>query len=118
MGLIRAADVRSTWAGVRPVVSTGDLQKKPSDEKREHAVDFYKIFSAHREWAGGRPDPVFFSTDVEGFRKMDPDNFGIVHAKPKPGAQGYRVRGMGEWRTASGDAVDIVDAAGRVLARG
>ncbi|WP_374439558.1 glycerol-3-phosphate dehydrogenase/oxidase [Pseudomonas panipatensis] len=35
---IRAADVRSTWAGVRPVVSTGDLQKKPSDEKREHAL--------------------------------------------------------------------------------
>lgn len=78
------------------------------DEKREHAVDFYKQFSANREWAGGRPDPVFFSTDVEGFRKMDPDNFGIVHVKPKPGAKGYRVHGMGEWRTATGDAVDIV----------
>lgn len=35
---IRARDVRSTWAGVRPVVSEGDSGKPPSDEKREHAL--------------------------------------------------------------------------------
>ena len=33
------ADVLSTWAGVRPVVSEGESTgKKPSDEKREHAL--------------------------------------------------------------------------------
>ncbi|WJN61386.1 glycerol-3-phosphate dehydrogenase/oxidase [Pseudomonas sp. SO81] len=33
------ADVLSTWAGVRPVVSEGESSsKKPSDEKREHAL--------------------------------------------------------------------------------
>lgn len=86
------------------------MWKRPStdEEKRERAVNFYKAFARHREWAGGRPDPVFFGTDTEGFRKMDPSNFGILHVSPKPGAQGYRVPGMGEWRTASGDAVDIV----------
>lgn len=35
---IERADVRSTWAGVRPVVASGTGQKKPSDEKREHAL--------------------------------------------------------------------------------
>jgi len=31
-------DVLSSWAGVRPVVSNGEPGKKPSDEKREHAL--------------------------------------------------------------------------------
>lgn len=35
---IIAADVLSTWAGVRPVVSDGVAGRKPSDEKREHAL--------------------------------------------------------------------------------
>ncbi|AYC33457.1 glycerol-3-phosphate dehydrogenase/oxidase [Pseudomonas cavernae] len=35
---IARADVLSTWAGVRPVVSDGIAGKKPSDEKREHAL--------------------------------------------------------------------------------
>jgi glycerol-3-phosphate dehydrogenase len=35
---IKAADVLSTWAGVRPVVSDGAEGRKPSDEKREHAL--------------------------------------------------------------------------------
>lgn len=35
---IKAADVLSTWAGVRPVVSDGAAGRKPSDEKREHAL--------------------------------------------------------------------------------
>ena len=35
---VKAADVLSTWAGVRPVVSDGAPGRKPSDEKREHAL--------------------------------------------------------------------------------
>ncbi|MDM8347797.1 glycerol-3-phosphate dehydrogenase/oxidase [Pseudomonas sp. sp1636] len=35
---IKASDVLSTWAGVRPVVSDGAAGRKPSDEKREHAL--------------------------------------------------------------------------------
>jgi glycerol-3-phosphate dehydrogenase len=36
---IGRADVLSTWAGVRPVVSEGESTgRKPSDEKREHAL--------------------------------------------------------------------------------
>lgn len=35
---IKTLDVLSTWAGVRPVVSDGAPGRKPSDEKREHAL--------------------------------------------------------------------------------
>lgn len=78
------------------------------DERRENNAEFFKRFSAFREYAGGRMDPLFFSTDTEGFRKMDPSNFGILHCKPRPGAQGHPVGSMREWRTCSGDAVDVV----------
>ena len=36
--VIKASDVLSTWAGVRPVVSDGAEGRNPSDEKREHAL--------------------------------------------------------------------------------
>lgn len=35
---ISRSDVLSTWAGVRPVVSSGVAGRNPSDEKREHAL--------------------------------------------------------------------------------
>ncbi|MBF7731405.1 glycerol-3-phosphate dehydrogenase/oxidase [Pseudomonas sp. N040] len=35
---VRRADVLSSWAGVRPVVSEGDDSAAPSDEKREHML--------------------------------------------------------------------------------
>lgn len=77
------------------------------DEKRDNAVEFYKRFSAFREHAGGREDPLFFSTDTSGFAKMDPSNFGVVRVKPKPKAHGYQMGAMGEWRTADGSALDV-----------
>jgi glycerol-3-phosphate dehydrogenase len=35
---VRASDVLSTWAGVRPVVSARGSRKRPSAESREHAL--------------------------------------------------------------------------------
>lgn len=35
---VTAADVLSTWAGVRPVVASDASSKNPSDEKREHVL--------------------------------------------------------------------------------
>jgi GNAT superfamily N-acetyltransferase len=96
--------------GSQPLNGTHDIlwhRDATDDEKLDQAVRLYKRFSFMRAHAGGRPDPMFFSTDVKGFAAMDPKNFGIVHAKPKPGAQGYRMGSMSEWRTADGSAVDI-----------
>jgi hypothetical protein len=76
------------------------------DLKREHAADFYKNFAAYREWAGGRENPMFFSTDTKAFAAKDPRNFAIVHARPRPGAMGHQVGALGEWRTGTGDAIE------------
>lgn len=77
------------------------------DGKREHAADFYKNFAAYREHAGGPENPLFFSTDTKAFAAKDPAHFGIVHARPKPGAMGHPASALGEWRTGTGDAVQV-----------
>ncbi len=77
------------------------------DQRREQAADFYKNWAAFRQHAGGRPDPMFFSTDTKAFAAKDPRNFAILHVRPKPGAQGYPVGSMSEWRTGSGDALEV-----------
>lgn len=77
------------------------------DRRREQAADFYKTFSAWREHTGGPQDPLFFSTDTRAFAAKNPRNFGIVHVRPKPGAMGFPMGSLGEWRTETGDALDI-----------
>jgi hypothetical protein len=76
------------------------------DSRREHAADFYKNFAAYREYAGGHMNPTFFSTDTKAFAAKDPKDFAIVHARPRPGAMGYPVSALGEWRTGTGDALE------------
>lgn len=77
------------------------------EERREDAANLYKRFSAFREGAGGHPDPLFFSTDLAGFAATNPAEHGIVKAHPKPGAQGYQLGSLGEWRTTTGQNVDV-----------
>lgn len=77
------------------------------DSRRESAASLYKAFAFHRMHAGGREDPLFFATDTKSLARKDPRNFAIVHASPRPGARGYRVHSLGEWRTAAGDAVSV-----------
>lgn len=85
------------------------LWQRPAtpDEQQERAADLYKRFSAYREFAGGHPDPLFFSTDLKGFAAANPEHIGIVKAHPKPGAQGYQLGSLGEWRTTTGQNVDV-----------
>jgi hypothetical protein len=77
------------------------------DERRENAADFYKHFAVHRQIAGGPEDPMFFATDTKAFAAKDPKHFAMLHVRPKPGAQGYPVSSMSEWRTGTGDALDV-----------
>jgi hypothetical protein len=76
------------------------------DEQRQADVDHYKYHATHREGAGGPENPLFFNTDHKALSEMDPDQFRVLTFHPKPGAQGYSLGGMSEWRTASGDAVE------------
>lgn len=79
------------------------------EEQRENLANLYKHHSAWREYAGGKPDPLFFATDVHGFAKMDPKKFAVLKFHPRPGAQGYPLEGMGEWRTTDGRAVHLAE---------
>lgn len=79
------------------------------EEQRENLANLYKHHSAWREYAGGKPDPLFFATDVHGFAKMDPKKFAVLKFHPHPGAQGYPLEGMGEWRTTDGRAVHLAE---------
>ena len=77
------------------------------DQRRDNAASFYKHFAVHRQYAGGAEDPMFFATDTKSFAAKDPAHFALLHVRPKPGAQGYPVSAMSEWRTGTGDAVDV-----------
>ena len=79
------------------------------DEWLSSVFDVYKTFSTFREWSGGAMDPLFFSSDVAGLAKIDTSEIGIVQVRPRPGAQGYQLGALGEWRTTTGEAVEIVD---------
>ena len=77
------------------------------DENRENASEFYKKFAAFREHAGGREDPNFFMTDEKAFAAKDPSKFALLHVRPRPGGHGYPMGGMREWRTGTGDALEV-----------
>lgn len=77
------------------------------DEAREQISSHYKTHAWMRAHHGGPMDPLFSQNDVHGFAKMDPKQFAVIKAHSKPGAQGYKMGSLGEWRTASSKAVDI-----------
>jgi len=77
------------------------------DEKTEAEVDWYKHYSYWRDAAGGRTDPLFFTSDTKALAAMNPDQFATLKFTPAPGAQGYQTSGMAEWRTKTGDAVQL-----------
>jgi hypothetical protein len=83
--------------------------ERPSteDEKREDAMQFAKSFSAHREHAGGPSDPLFFTADTKGLANIPAHHIQILKVHPRPGARGYPMSGMKEWRTSAGGAVDV-----------
>lgn len=78
------------------------------DEKQDADFDFYKVWTAAREYdAGGPLDPLFFTADVKALGKMNPKDVAILQFKPVPGAMGTKESALGEWRTYSGKAVKL-----------
>jgi GNAT superfamily N-acetyltransferase len=85
-------------------IGTG-WERDPNVEERH---DEYGAFSRTREWNGnGKPSILFTSNDREAFAKKDPNNFAVLHVRPKPGAHGFPMKTEHEWRTATGDAVEV-----------
>lgn len=72
-------------------------------------ADVFKAYSMWRQQAGGRQDPLFFSTDLRGFRDLDPTDFDVIELEPAtPRAQGYQMGSLAEWRVPTGDALRVV----------
>lgn len=83
-----------------------------SDEDRADRVSaVYKSIVSARERAGGKMDPMFIGTDVAGFKAVPREQIQVIKFKSKDGAQGYNGGDahLAEWRTWSGDAVEIAD---------
>jgi len=78
------------------------------DEQRDRVFNFYKTWSTFREESGGPLNPLFFLTDVMGLASVPEEEIAILEFKPRPGAQGFQVSALGEWRTWSGNAVEFV----------
>ena len=79
-----------------------------SDQVKERTFKVYKTIGTFRESAGGAMNPIFFASDVKGLAAIDPTQIDTIHVNPEPGAQGYQVDALGEWRTFTGKAVKVV----------
>jgi hypothetical protein len=85
------------------------IRKATLEEQRNRLFDFYKSWSTFREHYGEGPlNPLFFSTDVMGLANIPEEEIALLKFKPFPGALGYQVGSLGEWRTWSGQGVEFV----------
>lgn len=72
--------------------------------------DWYNLgFASSRQAAGGYQDPLFFGTDWKSLAKAAPENFATLVYHPKPGARGYQMGSLSEWRTVGGDVVNLAE---------
>jgi len=84
------------------------IRNLSEDEIIEKTFDVYKKCLFWREHAGGREDPLFFLSDVKALSKINPEQIAVLQFKPKTNAHGYQMGALGEWRTFSGKAVELV----------
>jgi hypothetical protein len=76
----------------------------------EDRYNLYRVYAMHREERTGVLDPLFFNVDANRLATMNPDDIGIVTVQPAmQGARGYQVSALGEWRTPTGAATQIVN---------
>ena len=108
---LKMEDEKQVWVGGDGKTYANYYEREAlEEERREDRVEIFKRFAAFREWAGGSMDPLFFSSDSKALAEMDKEQIQVLQVKTTPGAQGYRMGAMGEWRTASGEAVVVQGA--------
>ena len=85
----------------------GDLMREEGSDPQWDRFQFYKSYSFWRMETTGRLDPLFFSTDVQGFAEVPRDQIQILKVKAKPGVHGLRVPAEKEYRLLTGSAVEV-----------
>lgn len=76
----------------------------------EAVWDIYHFqYAGSRQSSGGFMDPLFFGTDYTALAALDSNKFKTLHYHPRSGTKGYKVSGLGEWRTVGGDTVELME---------
>lgn len=83
-------------------------RKKTPKEISQDSATVYNAFGTFREEAGGPTYPLFFSADSSKLKDIPESEIAILEFKPKPGAMGYKLGALGEWRTGTGQGVEFV----------
>lgn len=94
------------WEAQRPA---------PPKRKLEKRMWVYKQFARARMMQTGERDALFWDTDVEMLRDLDPNELAVIEVKPQAGALGYRIPQEAEWRVHDGEVVPIVAIDGEPL---
>ena len=99
---------KSRWAHGEEEKYIQFKRKRSPSEKIEKKFEFFKTWASFREHAGGPLNPLFFLNDVSSLASVPEDQIAILEYRAKPNSYGYIVGSLGEWRTWTGDAVELV----------
>jgi hypothetical protein len=76
----------------------------------EGRYNLYRTFVSYRERKEGVLSPMFFNVNPNTLAKIDPADIGVVTVAPAvPGAKGWQVSALGEWRTPTGRTTRLLD---------
>ncbi len=98
-----------------PVYTGNNVYRNLSPEEKAHAAfDWWRNpWAPNRGWSGGPSDPMFTGVDPHWFANLDPSHVGTLELQPVPGAHGYPMSSLGEWRIPTGAAVRITGHDGK-----
>ena len=68
----------------------------------------YTYLASVRERVGGPMNPLFMSTNIVALKNTPRDQIGLLRFRPRKNAHGYYLAGLNEWRTYTGDAVELI----------
>ena len=104
--------VGPTWRGGDGELYAMHYHRPMTEDERLRAHSgLYKLWSAHREAAGGPEDPLFFQSDPKKLATTPKEDIDILKVHPHPGTRGIKQNALGEYRTYSGKALRLADQA-------
>ena len=116
--LIRGIGVRNKDWKIGDAIPD-DVRRIASEGSMEERFDFYKNFLTWRQYAGGRENPLFFSSDVEALARLDPKQIQVLEAEPlNRQIRGRFFPAMDEYRIMTGEHVRLTRIGDRAAHEG
>ena len=105
----KAAVLATQPPGTRYVADGYTIARPMTDEEKDDFnFTMARYYLAARENAGGAFDPLFVFNDAKAFKAIPREQIALLEATPKPGAHGYTLGSMAEYRTFTGDVIDRI----------